>query len=78
MTSLFGRLLPFSKRPRRVEDLFTEVVARLFERRPDLCVDWLRENDFISPENISTAEEQHALPNPVKEFPDHAVWGHQW
>jgi protein-S-isoprenylcysteine O-methyltransferase Ste14 len=18
------------------------------------------------------------IPNPVKEFPDHAVWGHQW
>ena len=48
MIGVFGRLLPSSGEPRKIEDLFTEVVARLFERRPDPCADWLRDNGFIS------------------------------
>ncbi len=32
----------------RLEDLFTEAVARLFERRPDICLGWLEELGAIS------------------------------
>jgi len=48
LTSLLGRLLPLFIGARRVEDLFTEAVARLFERRPDLCLSWLDELDLIT------------------------------
>jgi len=48
MTSLLGRLLPLFAGTRRVEDLFTEAVARLFERRPDICLGWLESLDLIS------------------------------
>ncbi len=48
MTSLFGRMLPLFTGVRRVEDLFTEAVARLFERRPDICLGWLESLDLIS------------------------------
>lgn len=51
MTSLLGRLLPLFTGARRVEDLFTESIARLFERRPDLCCKWLDEIGLISPPN---------------------------
>lgn len=47
--SLFGRLLPLFVGARRVEDLFTEAVARLFERRPGLCLSWLDDLDLITP-----------------------------
>jgi hypothetical protein len=47
MTSLLGRLLPLFSGPRRVEDLFTEAVVRLFERRPELCLAWLRSEGLI-------------------------------
>src|SRR5215210_1597721 len=47
MTSLLGKLLPLFSGPRKVEDLFTEAVARLFERRPELCVGWLRSEELI-------------------------------
>ena len=49
MTSLLGRLLPLFIGARRVEDLFTEAVARLFERRPELCLSWLNDLDLITP-----------------------------
>ena len=49
MTSLLGRLLPLFTGARRVEDLFTEAVARLFERRPELCLSWLEDLDLITP-----------------------------
>jgi len=49
LTSLFGRLLPLFVGARRVEDLFTEAVARLFERRPGLCLSWLDNLDLITP-----------------------------
>lgn len=49
MTSLLGRLLPLCTGARRVEDLFTEAVARLFERRPELCLSWLDDLDLITP-----------------------------
>lgn len=48
MTSLLGRLLPLFAGARRVEDLFTEAVARLFERRPALCLSWLDELGLIA------------------------------
>jgi hypothetical protein len=49
LTSLLGRLLPLFTGPRRVEDLFTEAVARLFERRPELCLAWLDSLDLLTP-----------------------------
>jgi hypothetical protein len=49
MTSLFGRLLPLFAGRRRVEDLFTEAVARLFERQPELCLSWLDDTGLIDP-----------------------------
>jgi hypothetical protein len=48
LTSLLGRLLPLFTGSRRVEDLFTEAVARLFERRPGLCLSWLDGLDLIA------------------------------
>lgn len=50
MTSLLGRLLPLFTGTRRVEDLFTEAVARLFERRPQLCLSWLDSLGLITPD----------------------------
>lgn len=49
MTSLLGRLLPLFTGTRRVEDLFTETVARPFERRPELCLSWLDSLGLITP-----------------------------
>lgn len=49
MTSLLGRLLPLFSGPRRVEDLFTEAVAWLFERRPELCLAWLEDAGLLAP-----------------------------
>jgi len=43
LTSLLGNLIPLFSGHRRIEDLFTETVARLFERRQKLCLDWLEE-----------------------------------
>jgi len=49
LTSLLGRLLPLFIGPQRIEDLFTEAVARLFERRPEICLNWLDELELITP-----------------------------
>jgi hypothetical protein len=38
VTSLLGKLSLLFPESVRLEDLFTEAVARLFERRPDLCL----------------------------------------
>ena len=54
---MFARLLPRSGGPRKIENLFTEVVAWLFERRPDLCIDWLRENRSDALEHAAGGEE---------------------
>jgi len=48
LTSLLGRLFPLFIGPQRVEDLFTEAVARLFERRPEICLNWLDELELIT------------------------------
>lgn len=56
MTGLLGRMLPLFSGPRRVEDLFTEAVARLFERRPDLCLGWLEEAGLLPGGRTSPAE----------------------
>ncbi|MDP9487315.1 MAG: PD-(D/E)XK nuclease family protein, partial [Actinomycetota bacterium] len=40
---LFGR-------QRKVEDLFTEAVARLFEKNQRLCLQWLGHEELVSPE----------------------------
>lgn len=49
MTSLLGRLIPLFSGQRRTEDLFTEAVARLFERRPELCLAWLEDAGLLAP-----------------------------
>ncbi len=61
MTGLFGRLLPLFSGPRRVEDLFTEAVARLFERRPDVCLGWLGEAGLLPTGRPSTADRARVL-----------------
>lgn len=58
MTSLLGRLLPLFIGPQRVEDLFTEAVARLFERRPDICLNWLESLELITP---ASGEDQRRI-----------------
>lgn len=54
MTSLLGRLLQLFPESVPLEDLFTEAVARLFEKRPQLCLSWLQEAGLIP----SSAEEE--------------------
>lgn len=49
MPSLFARMVTLFPYSVRLEDLFTEVLSRLFERRPQLCLAWLEEFDLISP-----------------------------
>lgn len=49
MTSLLGRLMRLFPESVPLEDLFTEAVARLFEVRPQLCLEWLDEAELISP-----------------------------
>lgn len=49
MTSLLGRLVRLFPGSVPLEDLFTEAVARLFERRPELCVAWLEGAGLLSP-----------------------------
>lgn len=66
MTSLLGRLLPLFAGQRRVEDLFTEAVARLFERQPGLCLKWLGEAGLISP--AGEEEQRHVRVNTQKTF----------
>jgi hypothetical protein len=48
VTALLSRLLFLF--PKRIphEDLFTEAVARIFERNPQICLDWLRQAELIS------------------------------
>ncbi len=49
MTSLLGKLVRLFSHHRRIEDLFTEAIARLFERQPELCLSWLDELELITP-----------------------------
>ncbi len=49
MTSLLGKLVRLFPESVPLEDLFTEAVARLFERRPELCVAWLEGARLLSP-----------------------------
>lgn len=66
MTSLLGRLLPLFTGARRVEDLFTEAVARLFERRPELCLSWLEDLDVIAP--VSEGDHRYLRVTTQKSF----------
>lgn len=66
MTSLLGRLLPLFTGARRVEDLFTEAVARLFERRPELCLSWLEDLDLIMP--VSEEDQRYIHVTTQKSF----------
>lgn len=66
MTSLLGRLLPLFTGIRRVEDLFTEAVARLFERRPELCLSWLDGLDLTT--SLSGEEQRYIRVTTQKSF----------
>ncbi len=66
MTSLLGRLLPLFVGARRVEDLFTEAVARLFERRPELCLSWLDDLDLIT--SVSGEDQRYICVTIQKSF----------
>ena len=59
MTSLLGRMVRLFSGPRRVEDLFTEAVARLFEREPRLCIAWLEEEGLVPPRLGTEGKEGH-------------------
>lgn len=48
MTSLLGRLLRLFPESVPLEDLFTEAVARLFETRPQLCLEWLNATGLLT------------------------------
>ena len=56
MTSLLGRLSRLFPESVRLEDLFTESVARLFVRRPDLCLAWLKEAGLLPDGRAGRAE----------------------
>jgi len=66
LTSLLGRLLPLFVGARRVEDLFTEAVACLFERRPELCLSWLDELELTAP--VSSEDQGHISVSTQKSF----------
>lgn len=66
MTSLLGRLLPLFTGVRRVEDLFTEAVARLFERRPELCLLWLDDLDLTT--SVSGEDQRYIRVTTQKSF----------
>lgn len=58
MTSLLSRLSKLFPESVPLEDLFTEAVARLFERKPDLCLAWLREEGAIPPAESENPSEE--------------------
>ena len=66
MTSLLGRLLPLFAGSRRVEDLFTDAVAQLFERRPDLCLSWL--DDLYLVRTVSGEDQRYIRVTTQKSF----------
>ncbi len=66
MTSLLGRLLPLFTGAWRVEDLFTETVAHLFERRPDICLGWLDSLALITP--VSEEDRRYIRATTQKSF----------
>jgi hypothetical protein len=57
VTSLLGRLLRLFPESVPLEDLFTEAVAHLFETRPQLCLDWLKEAGLLSPTHAARVDE---------------------
>lgn len=59
MTSLLGRMLRLFPDNVPLEDLFTEAVTWLFERRPKLCIAWLREEGTLPPGPTAGDEEGH-------------------
>ncbi len=65
-TGLLGRLLPLFTGTRRVKDLFTEAVARLFERRPELCLSWLDGLDLTT--SLSGEEQRNIRVTTLKSF----------
>ena len=57
MTSLLSKLARLFPESVPLEDLFTEAVARLFERRPDLCIAWLKGTGLLPPAAAGMADE---------------------
>ena len=52
MVRLFPESVP-------LEDLFTEAVARLFERRPELCLAWLKDAGLLASEKATSLQETY-------------------
>lgn len=74
MTSLLSRLSKLFPESVPLEDLFTEAVARLFERRPDLCLAWLREENALPPvhtENLGEESVRVSSQRPFNPLEDH-------
>jgi hypothetical protein len=57
VSSLLGRVLRLFPESVPLEDLFTEVVARLFETRPQLCLAWLEDIGLLTSGTVSAGEE---------------------
>lgn len=56
MISLLGRLLRLFPESVPLEDLFTEAVARLFSKRPELCLAWLEDAGLLSYGTVRACE----------------------
>lgn len=66
MTSLLGRLLRLFPDLVPLEDLFTEAVARLFERKPELCLSWLDGLELTT--SVSREEQRYIRVTTQKSF----------
>jgi hypothetical protein len=68
VTSLLGRLLRLFPESVPLEDLFTEAVARLFERRPGLCLAWLKEAELLPAARVATVDEGYVRVSTQRRF----------
>jgi PD-(D/E)XK nuclease superfamily len=59
VTSLLGRMVRLFPESVPLEDLFTEAVARLFERRPEFCLAWLKDAGLLSSEKATSLQETY-------------------
>ena len=76
MTSVLGRMVRLFSGPRRIEDLFAEAVARLFELRPNLCVAWLEEEGLAPPGRLARSHQGRGpWPSGYRVGPERSVAG---
>lgn len=66
--SLLGRMLGLFPESARLEDMFTEAVAHLFETKPQLCLEWLEEAGLVSTPHAASAGERKVAVSSQKWF----------